>query len=112
MNWEENFYKEINLAIKAREEGNEGKARVCARRAAGQVIGEFLRRNGYPKEKSSVYARLQYLLALKNISPRAREAAYHLLLKITPEHTLPVDVDLIEEANFLKNYLIDGKESD
>ena len=108
MNWEENYEREINMALEAREEGNEGKARVCARRAAGHVIGEFILRNGYPQVETSAYARLQYLHELKNISLRAREAAYHLLLRITPEHTLPVDVDLIEEARFLKEYLIDA----
>ena len=36
------YDQEINRAEKARQDGNEGMARVCARRAAGIVVGEYL----------------------------------------------------------------------
>ena len=40
--WEAFYKAEMQNAEAARRSGNEGKARVCARRAAGAVIGEYL----------------------------------------------------------------------
>ena len=42
-NWEARFQSELHQAEMARALGNEGKARVCARRAAG-IAGHFLER--------------------------------------------------------------------
>ena len=36
-------------------------ARVCARRAAGIIIGEYLVRRGYPSKSDSAYVRLSVL---------------------------------------------------
>lgn len=106
MDWQIQYEKEIQQAEEARQTGNEGKARVCARRAAGHVIGEYLHRNGLAAPGSSAYARLQYLHSLRGISPQAREAARHLLLRITPDHNLPVETDLIAKARWLREHLI------
>jgi hypothetical protein len=106
MDWQIQYEKEIQQAEEARYRGNEGKARVCARRAAGHVIGEYLRRNGLAAPGSSAYTRLQYLRSLPEIPPQAQEAAHHLLLRITPEHNLPVETDLIAKARWLRENLI------
>lgn len=106
VDWQKQYDKEIQQAEEARQAGNEGKARVCARRAAGHVIGEYLRRNGLAAPGSSAYTRLQYLRSLSEISPQAQEAAHHLLLRITPDHNLPVETDLIAKARWLREYLI------
>lgn len=106
MEWQRQYRKEIQQAEVARQAGNEGKARVCARRAAGHVIGEYLRREGQVPPGSSAYARLQFLRSLPGITPQAREAAHHLLLRITPDHNLPVETDLIEKARWLRENLI------
>lgn len=106
MEWKKQYQKEIRQAEEARRVGNEGRARVCARRAAGHVIGEYLRRNGLAAPGSSAHTRLQYLRSLPGISPQAREATHHLLLRITPEHKLPVETDLIAKARWLKENLI------
>ena len=104
--WETIFNSEIVKAEQARSEGNEGKARVCARRAAGQVVGEYLRRQGI-RPGRSVYSRLQHFQYLKNIPPEVREVAYYFLMRITPDHKLPIETDLIEEARRLKQTLLD-----
>jgi HEPN domain-containing protein len=106
VDWQLKYEKEIQQAEEARRVGNEGKARVCARRAAGHAVGEYLRRNGFAPPGSSAYTRLQYLRSLREISPEAREAAHHLLLRITPDHNLPVETDLIAKARWLKENLI------
>jgi quercetin dioxygenase-like cupin family protein len=97
---------ELDRALQARAEGNEGMARVCARRAAGLAAGEYLRANGYPDPGASAYARLKYLCEIPDISISARQAANHLLLRVTPQHTLPLEIDLIAESNYLINALL------
>ncbi|GEM_PF-193394 len=92
---------ELARAEKARAAGNEGQARVCARRAAGIAIGEYLKLRGLPIPGPSAYERLKYLCEIDDVSLLVQEAAQHLLLRVTPEFTLPVDVDLIAKARWL-----------
>lgn len=106
-NWKSEYQKEISQAEVARSEGNEGKARVCARRAAGVVIGEYFRRHGIQGSGASAYDRLRILTELVDISPKIREVADHFILRINPDHTLPIDVDLIAETRWLRNILLD-----
>ncbi|MFT3895039.1 MAG: hypothetical protein QM730_25720 [Anaerolineales bacterium] len=52
---QEQIQKEFEKADQARSKGNEGQARVCARRAAGIAIREYLNRKGIrPKSPSAV----------------------------------------------------------
>ena len=104
--WESFFEQEIQRAEIARSVGNQGMARVCARRAAGIVIGEYLLRKGLSDLDPGAYDRLRYLSYLPEISPQARLVASHLLTRLTPEHTLPIDVDLIAETRWLKENLL------
>jgi hypothetical protein len=104
--WKEKTLHELHQAETARLSGNEGKARVCARRAAGHIIGEFLTRTGSPARSPSAISRLGQLADRQDLDPRTREVASHFLLRITPEHTLPLDVDLIAEARWLARHLL------
>jgi hypothetical protein len=105
--WEEQFEKEISRGEAARAAGNEGMARVCARRAAGMVVKERLRRDGQALRMPSAYDHLRYLYSQPGISPEVLAAAEHLLARITPEHSLPVEADLIAEARWLRSRLLD-----
>ena len=100
------FYIELNQAESARRDGNEGKARVCARRAAGVLIGEYLRRRGYEAGGSSAYERLKSLQVLPNVPDEVRIVSSHFLLRANPEGNLPEDVDLIGEARRLESILL------
>jgi hypothetical protein len=105
MDWYKKFNDEIKNAHHSRQEGNEGRARVCARRAAGIVISEFFLRNHLPDPSESAYDRLLVLSQIPEISVRVIEICQHLLQRVTPEHTLPYEADLIEDAIQLR-YLI------
>ncbi len=93
--------QELERALMARGRGNEGMARVCARRAVGFAIGDFLEQAGYPAPGESAYDRLRFLSNLPSISDEVRQVAGHFLLRVTPEYMLPVDIDLIAEARWL-----------
>lgn len=102
------FSEEVNAQIAAemangeaaRAGGNEGKARVCARRAAGVAVREYLRLGGQAA-LGSAYELLGLIQEQTGISPRVCEAAENLRMKVDVNHQLPVMVDLVLEARIL-----------
>ncbi|HET6596004.1 MAG TPA: hypothetical protein VFG81_10305 [Anaerolineales bacterium] len=89
---------EFDKAEQARARGNEGQARVCARRAAGIAIREHLTRRGIRPPSVSAYDLLNFLKEDSDLSEGLRSIADHLTLRVTEEFKLPVNVDLIAEA--------------
>ena len=92
---------ELEGAETARLLGNEGRARVCARRAAGLAARDFFVRHKARANTSSAYKALQELATYPGLAPELKQAAAHLTMRITEEFTLPVEVDLIAEARKL-----------
>ncbi len=107
--WKEEFDDEIRRALEVRARGNEGQARVCARRAAGAAIREYLTRLGQPIPSSSAYDLLNLIANNDALDPALRQAAVNLSMRVTEEFKLPVDVDLVEEARHLANLLLPPK---
>lgn len=104
--WKEEFESEINRALAMRAQGNEGQARVCARRAAGSAIREYLTRLGQPIPSSSAYDLLNLIASNETLDPALRQAAVYLSMRVTEEFKLPVAVDLVEEARRLADLLL------
>ena len=98
---------ELDNALRSRLNGNEGRARVCARRAAGMAAQAFLTRRGIRLGTSSAYDALRFLEQFPALPADMRVTASHLTVRLTEEFILPVDVDLIAEAK----KLIDGLEN-
>jgi hypothetical protein len=89
---------ELERAEQARARGNEGQARVCARRAAGIATREYLTRQGIRPPSVSAYDLLNQLKSDPRLSPDLRTIAEHLTLRVNEEFKLPVEADLIAEA--------------
>lgn len=102
----ENFNQEIQNALAARLAGNEGKARVCARRAAGLAAAEYLQKRNIPLSGPSAYDHLRSLQNLADKPAQSVALIESLLMRVTPEFTLPIAVDLIENAQQLKKILL------
>lgn len=98
MDWQTEIDQEFEKAKQARGRKNEGQARVCARRAAGIAIREYLTRQGVRPPSTSAYDLLNLLKDDPSLSPDLKRIADHLTLRVTEEFKLPVDVDLIAEA--------------
>jgi len=90
---------ELARAEAARLSGNEGRARVCARRAAGLAARDFLRRRGLPP--GNAYRSLLVLAEFPGLPPDLRTAACRLTQQVTEAFTLPAEADLIAEARRL-----------
>jgi hypothetical protein len=110
--WESRFEAEMAVAENARLRGNEGMARVCARRAAGIVAGEYLRRRNIASPSTSAYVMIKTLQSMTGLPEGSREMTDYLLMRITPEHTLPVQIDLLKVARWLKQNLLCIDEAD
>jgi len=92
---------ELEKAERARLSGNEGRARVCARRAAGMMAQDFLARHTLRLRNPGAYAALQALVEFPGLAPDLREAAIHLTSRVDEAFTLPANVDLIADARKL-----------
>lgn len=96
--WRIQMGVEFERAEQARARGNEGQARVCARRAAGIAAREYLARRGESVRTPSAYDLLNMLKDDPDLPPDLKRIADHLTLRVNEEFKLPADVDLIEEA--------------
>ncbi|MCI0554676.1 MAG: hypothetical protein L0287_27325 [Anaerolineae bacterium] len=96
--WEVEIQREFERAEQARARGNEGQARVCARRAAGIAAREYFTRRGESVRTLSAYDLLNLLKDDPRLSSDLKRIADHLTLRVTEEFKLPVNIDLIAEA--------------
>ena len=99
--WQTKLQAELDQAESARTKGNEGQARVCARRAAGIAIRQYLTRKGITHPSTSAMDLLNLLKEDPLLSPDLKLIVDHLTLRVTEEFKLPVDVDLVAEARKL-----------
>ncbi|WKZ35483.1 MAG: hypothetical protein QY332_17875 [Anaerolineales bacterium] len=105
MEWKQKLQNEFDNAEKARARGNEGQARVCARRAAGIAIRDYLTRKGIRPPSTSSYDLLHLIKDEPLLPPDLKLVADHLTLRVTEEFKLPVEADLVAEARVLCDWL-------
>lgn len=102
MNKEQEAWKktsvELQRAEKARAAGNEGRARVCARRAAGWAIDfHLVERLGMPHNQDALKL-LQNFQDHPEMPGELRAAARRLTTRVTPDYRLPHHQDPLEDA--------------
>ncbi len=97
--------EEILLAKQSRAEGNEGRARVCARRAAGTAAGQFLIEQGVGDAEDNAVQSLIRLSTMDSLPDRVQIAARLLVMRVDESNNLPPKVDLIEEAGVVIRYV-------
>jgi hypothetical protein len=105
MDLREQIQVELDHADAARLRGNEGRARVCARRAAGIVAREYLESKGlYPPNASGLDV-LDTLRFDPDLPPEALPLIDHLTQRVDEGFRLPAGVDLIADARKLYRFL-------
>ncbi len=95
-------------AYAARAEGNEGKVRVCARRAAGAALSYWLEEGGRLDWGRDALGRLKALREEPAAPPEVRDAAGRLTARITPDFTSPHGVDPLDDAEIVIRWLMRG----
>lgn len=92
---------ELARAQTARQNGNLGRARVCARRAAGIAIREWYQRRAGSGWQGDALKQLQRLQADRLAPENVRAAARRLTTVVDLDHRLPFEDDPIEDARLI-----------
>jgi hypothetical protein len=93
---------ELAYARAARKQGKEGRARVCARRAAGWAIAAH-----YPSSQPrGALSQLRWLENNADVSEKLRSAAGRLTKQVTEDHGLPHSEDPLDDAEFIVTDLL------
>lgn len=95
--------EELERGAAARAAGLEGRARVCARRAAGAAIRAYLEERGAGQGLSAhdLLATLADEPGLAGVPEQARRSAALLLERVDENYALPPGIDLLVEARSL-----------
>lgn len=101
------IHDEMTAAYDARHAGNEGMARVCARRAAGWAIGRRYHEQLPETATSNAYLLLTWLKEQDEVADTLRAAADRLTTRITEDHDLPHSEDPLEDAEHLVTVMIE-----
>lgn len=101
----EQIDKEFAVAREAITAGNEGKARVCARRAAGQATTWFLSK--FPRQgwQPDALNQLQRLSNDESFPQHVRDAAQRLTTKISDRFTYPFSANPLEDARMIIDHI-------
>jgi hypothetical protein len=97
--------EELLLAKQSRMEGNEGRARVCARRAAGTAVQLFLEQKGLVGKGENIFKSLMVFGDVIDLPERIRRALFWLVKRVDEDYNLPPEIDLIEEAAVVLDYI-------
>jgi hypothetical protein len=100
---------ELTHAREAPAAGQPGKARVCARRAAGWAIREWYRRLGGAGWRGDALKQLARLRDDERAPEAVRQAAARLTTKVDEHHHVPFDADPLEDAQTLIAFASEDK---
>ncbi len=95
---------ELTRATEAQAAQNPGRARVCARRAAGWAVRDWYRAREGGGWAGDALKQLARLAGDANVPEAVRQAAARLLTKVDLDHKLPFDDDPVEDARRIVAY--------
>lgn len=109
--WKAKIESELSRALSARQRGNEGMARVCARRAAGWAAQYFFLQQGMDTKRLSAFDSLTHLQALDDTPADLRVLLDHLLQRVLKDAQgedsyWPLDADIIQDAKTFAEQLL------
>ncbi len=96
--------KELTAAYDFSRSGQEGKARVCGRRAAAEAIGWYLERHPGTGWGGDVMSRLFRLAGDPEFPEEIRSAAERLSSRITAKFSYPPPFNPVEDAKLITEY--------
>ena len=97
--------RELDRAQKALEEKNDGRVRVCARRAAGAAIRDWMSRQAQPPAwGQSAITQLRTIAADEKFPEPVRAAAMRISTTVLRDHTVPFAGNPIDDARLIIQY--------
>lgn len=101
----EQIEQELAKATKGLHEGNDGLARVCARRAIAIGLQHLAKRRGIPEQPGDAMQGLRSIQAEEVFPLAIREAAQRLVTPVTQRDRAPLSTDPISDARLILEHL-------
>jgi hypothetical protein len=105
MNRSEQIEQELARAVKGLQDGNDGLARVCARRAVALASQHWAEQRNLPTWKGDAMHHLRQIQEETTFPVSVRAAAQRLLTKVTEQTQLPMTIDPITDARIILDHL-------
>ncbi len=105
MSWREQIEQELVKAAAGLQEGNDGLARVCARRAVALGVQNWVQRSGAKTWPADAMNQLREIQADEMFPVDVREAAQRLLTKVTQREQVPASTDPLADARLILTHL-------
>lgn len=102
-------HAEIQVGEIAKQTGNFGKARVCARRACFFAISYWLDFNPHKDWGDSAMSMLTQLQKDDSIPVNIRDAAQRLTNKVDQNFQTGIDIDPLRDGETIIEYFLDKK---
>lgn len=97
--------QELSAAKQAWNDGNEGKARVCARRAVAVAAESWSAGRGEPRGHADAMAHLRHIQQQGTFPLPVRQAAERLITGVTRRHAAPFTTDPVNDASLIIAHL-------
>ena len=97
---------EIAAAVAARRQGNEGRARVCARRAAGAAVAAYIAATTGRNPPQNTIELLQWFSSQPSVADTLRSAAGRLTIRVGEDHRLPHPEDALADARVVTDAIL------
>jgi len=105
MSWQDSIEQELTKAFEGRQSGNDGLARVCARRAVALAAQHWAEQRHLPIWQGDAMHQLRQIEGETTFPLPVREAAQRLLTKVTEQAQLPMTTDPITDARMILDHL-------
>ena len=97
--------QELAAAEAAQHDGNDGKARVCARRAVARATEVWIARLPSSPWHGDAMARLRHIQQDASFPLPIRQAAERLSTSVTRQHATPFTTDPVADARLIIAHL-------
>jgi phage shock protein A len=108
MSWRELIEQELVKASEGLKNGNDGLARVCARRAVAIASQHWAEQRNLTDWQGDAMHHLHRIQEETTFPYSVREAAQRLLTKVTEQAQSPMTTDPITDAHIILNHLDSG----
>lgn len=97
--------QELAAAEAAQQDGNDGKTRVCARRAVARATEAWIAQLPSPPWHGDAMAHLRHIQQDASFPLPIRQAAERLSTPVTNQHTAPLTTDPVADARLIIAHL-------
>jgi hypothetical protein len=97
--------QELAAAQAAQQNGNDGKTRVCARRAVARATEAWIAQRPSPPWHGDAMAHLRHIQQDASFPLPIRQAAERLSTSVTHQHAAPFTADPIADARLIIAHL-------